>query len=301
MNIHLPNTSFTFDHIYCSYKEAQDALNSTDTKEQVLIGRYVLVAYCDTAFTQDERNKIMATDKEQKYVGEDLTDEQKFWNNFFDDGKICNDRKVYRKIYKNNVYSYQEIAQLNSGLSDNSITVRGVAAQEANQILSLSALIDDNSDGAVDGGGLLSTTLKIQIANHDNSTWIQLIGVNDCIISEIDADDFIADGVLGNIEFNQDTNELIFTWNVWDTVNDEYITKTKSIKLDDILQPYIAGNGITITNTSNAKDAKISIQIDTNTENFLSLGSDGLKLSGINEALKINKDYIDNRLIWDKF
>jgi hypothetical protein len=52
----------------------------------------------------------MATDKEQKYTDEELTDEQKFWNNFFDDGKICNDRKVYRKIYKNNAYSYEEIA-----------------------------------------------------------------------------------------------------------------------------------------------------------------------------------------------
>lgn len=283
-----PHSSFVFDKIYNNFKEANDNVD-TDT---VLVGRYILVAYCDTAFTQDERNKIMVTDKEQKYIGKELTDEQKFWNNFFDDGKICNDRKVYRKIYKNNAYSYEEIAQLNSGLSDNSITVRGVAAQEANQILSLSALIDNNSDGAVDGGGLLSTTLKIQIANHDNSTWIQLIGVNDCVISEIDADDFIADGVLGNIEFDHSTNELIFTWNVWDTTNDEYITKTKSIKLDDILQPYIAGNGIAISNAMGAKDAKINIQIDPNSEKFLSVDASGLKLSGIQNALDAVKNQV---------
>lgn len=286
--INYPASSFVFDKVYSNYTEAMEKISN----DEILIGRYILVAYCDTAFTQDERNKIMATDKEQKYMGEKLTDEQKFWNNFFDDKKICNDRKVYRKSYKNNVYSYEEIAQLNSGLSDNSITVRGVAAQEANQILSLSALIDDNSDGAIDGGGLLSTTLKIQIANHDNSTWIQLIGVNDCVISEIDADDFIADGVLGNVEFKQDTNELLFTWNVWDATNDEYITKTKSIKLDDILQPYIAGNGIAISNAMGAKDAKINIQIDPNSEKFLSVDASGLKLSGIQNALDAVKNQV---------
>lgn len=287
--INYPASSFVFDKVYSNYTEAMEKISN----DEILIGRYILVAYCDTAFTQDERNKIMATDKEQKYMGEELTDEQKFWNNFFDDKKICNDRKVYRKSYKNNVYSYEEIAQLNSGLSDNSITVRGVAAQEANQILSLSALIDDNSDGAIDGGGLLSTTLKIQIANHDdNSTWIQLIGVNDCVISEINADDFIADGVLGNIEFDHSTNELIFTWNVWDATNDEYITKTKSIKLDDILQPYIAGNGIAISNAMDAKDAKINIQIDPNSEKFLSVDASGLKLSGIQNALDAVKNQV---------
>lgn len=285
--INYPASSFVFDKVYSNYTEAMEKISN----DEILIGRYILVAYCDTAFTQDERNKIIATDKEQKYMGEELTDEQKFWNNFFDDGKICNDRKVYRKIYKNNTYSYEEIAQLNSGLSDNSITVRGVAAQEG-RILSLSALIDDNSDGAIDGGGLLSTTLKIQIANHDNSTWIQLIGVNDCVISEIDADDFIADGVLGNVEFKQDTNELLFTWNVWDAINDEYITKTKSIKLDDILQPYIAGNGIAISNVMGAKDAKINIQIDPNSEKFLSVGASGLKLSGIQNALNAVKNQV---------
>lgn len=298
--INYPASSFVFDKVYSNYTEAMEKISN----DKILIGRYILVAYCDTAFTQDERNKIMATDKEQKYEGEELTDEEKFWNNFLDDKKICNDRKVYRKSYKNNVYSYEEIAQLNSGLSDNSITVRGVAAQEANQILSLSALIDDNSDGVVDGGGLLSTTLKIQIANHDNSTWIQLIGVNDCVISEIDADDFIADGVLGNVEFKQDTNELLFTWNVWDAINDEYITKTKSIKLDDILQPYIAGNGIAISNVMGAKDAKINIQIDPNSEKFLSVDASGLKLSGIQNALDAVKNQVKEvgkKLEWNEF
>ena len=272
------------DKVYNSYTEACDKVANDD----ILLGRYILVAYCDTAFTQDERNKIMATNRQQEYMEEELTDEQKYWNNFFKDKKICNDRKVYRKIYEGNNYSYQEIAQLNSSLSNNSITVRGIQNQSDQQILSLSPLTDDNSDGIMDSGGLLSTTLNIQIADHDGSTWIQLIGVNG-IISEIDADDFIADGVLGNVEFNQDTNELSFTWNVWDPTNDKYTTKTKSIKLDDILQPYIAGDGIVITNTLNDKDAKISVQIAAGSEKFLTLDSNGLKLSGIQEAINTAK------------
>lgn len=286
MNIHLPNTSFTFDHIYCSYKEAQDALTKTgEDKDQVLIGRYVLVAYCEQALKQDVRNHIESlanSDMPNPYPA--TTSEYNYFQNFIADNKVSYDRIVLRKVYQDNVYTYQPIASLNSTLSDESITVRGVKNQGAQQILHLSPITGEEP-------GILSTNLNIQTATHDGSTYIQLVGTNG-VISEIDADDFIADGVLGNVEFKQDTNELLFTWNVWDAANDKYITNTKSIKLDDILQPYIAGNGITISNTMGAKDAKINIKIDSNSEKFLSVDTSGLKLSGIQGAIDAVKNQV---------
>lgn len=297
MNIHLPNTSFTFDHIYSSYSEAVAALTRTgEDKDQVLIGRYVLVAYCEQALTQDVRNhiEVLATSNMPNPYPT-TTSEYNYFQNFIADGKVSYDRIVLRKVYNDNVYAYQPIASLNSTLSDESITVRGVKNQGAQQILHLSPITDEEEPG------ILSTNLNIQTATHDGSTYIQLIGTNG-VISEIDADDFIADGVLGNVEFKQDTNELLFTWNVWDATNDKYIEKTKSIKLDDILQPYIAGNGITITNTPNKKDAQLSIKIDTSsTEQYLSVSSNGLTTTGINNAIKTVSDKIDRRLTWGAF
>lgn len=281
--ISYPNTSFIFDKVYPSYNEAQAALIKTgEDKDQVLIGRYVLVAYCEQALKQDVRNHIEAlANSNAPNPYPTTTSEYNYFQNFIADGKVSYDRMVLRKVYKDNVYAYQPIASLNSTLSDESITVRGVQNQNAQQILHL----------ASDGSGILSTELHIMTATHDGSTYIQLVGTNG-IISEIDADDFIADGVLGNIEFKQDTNELLFTWNVWDATNDKYIPKTKSINLDDILQPYIAGNGITISNTTGAKDAKINIQIDSNSEKFLSVDASGLKLSGIQNALDAVKNQV---------
>jgi hypothetical protein len=49
-----PNNSFVFDKIYNSFKEANDNVNT----DAVLVGRYILVAYCNTAFTKDERTRI---------------------------------------------------------------------------------------------------------------------------------------------------------------------------------------------------------------------------------------------------
>lgn len=296
MNIHLPNTSFTFDHIYSSYSEAVAALTRTgEDKDQVLIGRYVLVAYCEQALKQDVRNHIEAlANSNMPNPYPTTTSEYNYFQNFIADGKVSYDRMVLRKVYKDNVYAYQPIASLNSTLSDESITVRGVKNQGAQQILHLSPITGEEP-------GILSTNLNIQTATHDGSTYIQLVGTNG-VISEIDADDFIADGVLGNVEFKQDTNELLFTWNVWDATNDKYIEKTKSIKLDDILQPYIAGNGITITNTPNKKDAQLSIKIDTSsTEQYLSVSSNGLTTTGINNAIKTVSDKIDRRLTWGAF
>lgn len=272
-----PHSSFIFDYVFPNYKNAIKNIKN----DGILIGRYVLIAYCEQALSQDNRNKIEAlanSTTENPYSSD--SSEYEYFNNFIEDGKKSYDRIVLRKVYKNNEYAYEPIASLNSTLSDKSITMREVKEQGTAQILHLAS-----------DTGILSTDLNIAIATHDGSTYIQLVGKNG-VISEIDADDFIADGVLGNVEFIQDTNELLFTWNVWDSVNDNYTIKTKSIKLDDILQPYIAGDGITITNALDAQDAKINIQIDSNSEQFLTVSASGLKLSGIQNALNALKNQV---------
>jgi hypothetical protein len=183
--ISYPNSSFVFDKIYSSYAEA----DSHKQDDGVLVGRYILVAYCDTAFSQDERNNLIGEIGASfvPHTGENLTDAQKFQNNFIYDGRVLNDRKVYRKIYKDNDYRYEEIALLNSSLSDGSIAVLGLAQGE--KVLSintdtkaLSSTIDlEHKDGQLHLKGhsgdiqsrpiLTSSLVKENIIEDDYLKW----------------------------------------------------------------------------------------------------------------------------------
>ena len=279
-----PNSSFIFDRIYNNYEEAINSVNN----DGVLLGRYVLITYCEEALSQDVRNQLEAQvdgNPENNYTNSYQINYKKDKQSSKVTRKKSYDRIVLRKKYlpgNPGSYIYEEIASLNSSLSDNSILFRAIQNQGADQILSLSDL---------DNGGILSTTLNIRLANHDGSTWIQLIGVNDGVISEIDADDFIADGMIDSVTYNDQDNTLIIKWNTWNANTDSYTTTTTSINLYDIIEPYSSGNGITVDSIPN-ENPKIAIKLDPNTETFLTVGENGLKLSGLQSAIDSVKNVV---------
>lgn len=123
-------TSFVFDIIYNNKKEMTDAIDGKDDGVYPL--RYVLVKYCDTAFSQDEKNVI------ENSGGSDLSgDSQKYWDNYIEDAGNSQDRKVFRKIYNGSTPAYEEIAILT-----------GVSAEGIEQIQeSLSNLNIENGSG----------------------------------------------------------------------------------------------------------------------------------------------------------
>lgn len=102
----------------------------------------------------------------------------------------------------------------------------------------------------------------------------------------IDATPFIKDGMLKNVEYNVDDNTLTFTWNT------DAEEQTDSVVLSDIIEPYTAGNGLEL------KGNEFSVKIDANSETFLTVGENGVKLAGvqdaINEALEAANDYADS-------
>ena len=119
-----PDNSFVFDKIYNNFYEASEDVGN----DTVLVGRYILVAYCDTAFTKDERTKI---ESNWDSIAKPTADEEAYHENFITDGgKTSKDRKVYRKTYQNNEYKYQEVASLHSDLSNKSIAVLGIPADD---------------------------------------------------------------------------------------------------------------------------------------------------------------------------
>ena len=102
---------------------------------------------------------------------------------------------------------------------------------------------------------------------------IQLLGIDDTLVSEIDATPFIKDGMLHDVDYDPETNKLIFTWNI-----DEG-QKTDEVILSDIIEPYTAGNGLSLSGN------EFGIKIATGSESFLTADANGLKLAGVQGAI----------------
>ena len=117
----------------------------------------------------------------------------------------------------------------------------------------------------------LFSTLSLQYDNEN--TKINLLGKNNNLISSIDVSDFIISGMLEDVNYNPDTNVLTFTWN---TVSG---LKSDEVLLSNIIDPYEASDGINIDGTT------ISLHIAEDTEGFLTLSGEGLKLSGVQDAI----------------
>lgn len=132
--------------------------------------------------------------------------------------------------------------------------------------------IEDRVDVRVQGQLHLdynSTAKKIYMYYGDTRTSSNTLG-------EIDCADFIKDGMIESVEYDADTHILTFTWNTEAGKS----PSTTEVDLTGLIDTYTEGNGITIS--SNA----ISLKIDTaNTESFLVLTSNGLKIAGVQTAI----------------
>lgn len=266
-----PDNPFVFDKIYNNFKKANDNVD-TDT---VLVGRYILVAYCNTSFTKDERTRI---ESNWSAITNPTADELAYHTNFLIDN-VSKDRKVYRKTYQDGHYAYQEIISLHPDLSNNSIAVLGLAENE--KIL------------AVDKNRTLSSTLNL--VYDDKGGDIKLLGIDNVEIASIPTTDFIADGVFQRIEINDIANTITFYWTDYNIENNTTTEKSQTINLYDIIDPYVSGDGIIVDSIPN-ENPKIKIKLDSTSDNFLSLSSNGLKLSGVQDAINSikNKVYVKN-------
>lgn len=125
----------------------------------------------------------------------------------------------------------------------------------------------------------LSSTLNLKY--DSTAKKIQLLGINDAKIAEIDATDFIKDGMVDNVEFDPDSKVLTITFN---TVSGK---DTITIDLSSLVDTYTAGNGITIAGNM------VSVKRDPNSEgDFLSVGTAGVKISGVQNAIDTAKDAV---------
>lgn len=119
---------------------------------------------------------------------------------------------------------------------------------------------------------------------YDNKR-ISLTGINGEEIAGFDASAFVEDGVLQDVSYNAETRELTFTWNiVVSAEGEDVIYKTDVVNIADLVDTYAAGHGL------NLSENAFSIKLASDSEEFLSVDANGLKLSGVQSAIDAAKD-----------
>lgn len=124
----------------------------------------------------------------------------------------------------------------------------------------------------------LSSTLNLKY--DSTAKKIQLLGINNAVIAEIDATDFIKDGMVDNVQFDPTSKVLTITFN---TISGK---EAIPVDLSSLVDTYTAGNGIDITKNV------VSVKRDTNSEKFLSVGTNGVKLSGVQDEIDTAKEAV---------
>jgi hypothetical protein len=139
---------------------------------------------------------------------------------------------------------------------------------------------------------VLTQTTDGLLANI-NLTWsksdgLKLIGKDGAAIATIAATDFIKDGMLQNVELKtasadqpvgeaQSGTFLVFTFNT--DAGDKVI----NLNVTSLIDVYTAGDGISVSGKV------IAAKLDGSTEAFLTVGADGIKLSGVQAAIDAAK------------
>lgn len=117
----------------------------------------------------------------------------------------------------------------------------------------------------------------VSMSYDEETKAIKLYGKDNTELGSVDATPFIKDGMLDNVEYNPDNNTLTFTWNT------ESGSKTDEVILSDIIEAYTAGTGLELAGN------EFAVKIATDSEAFLTADTNGIKVSGIQNAIDTAK------------
>ena len=98
------------------------ACNLDPVNDNILIGRYIIVKYCETEFPQDKKQLL----QNSQNTSSELTEDEIVWITNYaldkDQGLLYNkDRMIYQKVYKDSALQYQEVGYATSTLSNEAI------------------------------------------------------------------------------------------------------------------------------------------------------------------------------------
>ena len=121
---------------------------------------------------------------------------------------------------------------------------------------------------------LNDTVFSTEIGLKHENGMISLTGIDGEVIAEFSDADFVKDSVLEDVEYDSESKEIVFTWK---TIDGE--TKSDAVSVADFVQTYVAGNGLELTSN------EFAIKVNSESESFLSVDVNGLKVAGIQEAI----------------
>ena len=187
-------------------------------------------------------------------------------------------------INKNKVSSSSKTININaqeSGTTDINVNIDNETLISNGGILSVKVSDDDKVLSTSDKGLLTTLSLKwVKKTDGNEADEIQLIGKNDNVISRINVDEFLKNGMLSNVVLDT-TNPaqpvLKFTFNT------DAGEKVIELNVSQLVELYYAGIGLA------QNENTFSIKIDNTSESYLTVGQDGLKLTGIN-------NYVDSEI-----
>ena len=190
-----------------------------------------------------------------------------------------NDNTTYEFDFANEKIT---ITPKHNGVAQDAVELDLSAFITADELAEELGKLTDTTYSVAEGEKVLKlseTVFSTEIGLKHENGMISLTGINGEVIAEFSDADFIKDSVLDDVEYNAETQEITFTWK---TVNGE--TKTDSISVADFVQTYEAGNGLELTSNS------FAVKVDGESENFLTVGTNGVKLAGVQSAIDAAKD-----------
>ena len=111
--------------------------------------------------------------------------------------------------------------------------------------------------------------LKNEITFALNGKVLELKGKDKALVASIDLSKFAVDGMVNSVSYDEQTHTITIAWNT-----DAGITQTK-INLSSLIDIYTAGNGIQVEGNV------IRAKLDPQSQSFLTISENGIKLSGI--------------------
>lgn len=132
-------------------------------------------------------------------------------------------------------------------------------------------------------GLLANLTLKYETGGTQPE--IQLIGKSNEVIGRVDATNFIKDGFLSGVTYDDDTQILTFTWNT------DGGAKVTDVSLTGLVDTYTAASGIAVSNNQftgvvDSNSEKVATGAGKSaTASVLSVGADGFRVDNIQKAI----------------
>lgn len=111
--------------------------------------------------------------------------------------------------------------------------------------------------------------LKNEITFALNDNVLELKGKGDALVASMDLSKFAVDGMVNSVSYDEQTHTITIAWNTA-----AGITQTE-INLSNLIDIYTAGNGIQVEGNV------ISAKLDPQSQSFLTISENGIKLSGI--------------------